>query len=270
MVQDANAKARRGDEHTVFPPWEGRDKMRDLEGAVATNDMGLCWQSSPEPQLVTWIIPKGYVSSHLSCHSHWDILGRRPNHPSSGYADSDRQLGQDGFGEHTLWDEMSSPVVCCPVAVKLKPEQLRVAKRLSHCCGKNLHDWCPQASRAESVSIQDCVIFFRLFLHSSLHGVLLPALTQWAFTALAVLKKGKDWLPELWVQGLTLGTKLQRRQTVRTGTVDSSQSRREKHLEGGEPRQWEKWGRLPRNGELGSKTCWVVQQWVCPRNKDQG
>lgn len=144
----------------------------------ATNDTGLCWQeSSPEPQLVTWIIPKGYMSSHLFCHSHWDILERRPNRPSSGYADSDRQLSRDGFGEHSLWDEMSSPVVCCPVAVKLKPEQLRVAKRLSHCCRKNLHDWCPQASRAESVSIQDCVIFFQLFLHSSLHGVLLSALT---------------------------------------------------------------------------------------------
>lgn len=125
---------------------------------------GPLWtECSPEPHLVMWIIPKGYTSSHLSCHSHWDILKRRPNHPSSGYADSDRQLSRDGFGEHALWYEMSSPVVFCLVAVKLKPEKLRVAKRLSHCCGKNLHDWRPQASSAESVSIQSCVVFFSYF-----------------------------------------------------------------------------------------------------------
>lgn len=125
---------------------------------------GPLWtECSPEPHLVMWIIPKGYTSSHLSCHSHWDILKRRPNHPSSGYADSDRQLSRDGFGEHALWYEMSSPVVFCLVAVKLKPEKLRVAKRLSHCCGKNLHDWRPQASSAESVSIQGCVVFFSYF-----------------------------------------------------------------------------------------------------------
>ena len=114
---------------------------------------------SPEPQLVLWAVPKGYTSSHLSCHYHWDLLERRPNRFSSRYADSGRQLSCDGFGECTPWVEMSSPVVCCPVAVKLKPEELRVAKRLSHCFGKDLHDWCPQASSAESVSIQDCVIF---------------------------------------------------------------------------------------------------------------
>lgn len=63
---------------------------------------------------------------------------------------------------------MSSPVVCCPVAVKLKPKELRVAKRLSHCCRKNLHDWRPQASTAESVSIQDCVIFSAISLFQPL------------------------------------------------------------------------------------------------------
>lgn len=81
------------------------------------------------------------------------------NHPSWGCADSDRQLSQGGFGENTLWNEMSSPVVCCPGAVKLKLKKLRVAKRLSHCSGKNFLNWRPQASSAETVSIQDWVIF---------------------------------------------------------------------------------------------------------------
>lgn len=30
---------------------------------------------------------------------------------------------------------------------------------MSHCSRKNLHNWHPQASSAETVSIQDCVIF---------------------------------------------------------------------------------------------------------------
>lgn len=84
---------------------------------------------------------------------------RKSNHPSWGCADSDRQLSQGGFGENTLRNEMSSPVVCCPGAVKLKLKKLRAAKRLSHCSGKNLLNWRPQASSAETVSIQDCVIF---------------------------------------------------------------------------------------------------------------
>lgn len=70
---------------------------------------------------------------------------------------TDREAGVALVNIH--WNEMSSPVVCCPVTVKLKLEELRVAKRLSHCCGKNLHNWRPQASSAESVSIQDWVIF---------------------------------------------------------------------------------------------------------------
>lgn len=112
-------------------------------------------------------------------------MERRPNHPSSGYADSDRQLSQDSFSEHIPWDEMSSPVVCCPVAVKLKPEELRVAKRLSHCCRKNLHDWRPQASSAESVSIQNCVIFFSyFFILAYMEYNHLSALTEGAFIAL--------------------------------------------------------------------------------------
>lgn len=87
------------------------------------------------------------------------IKKKKSNHPSWGCADSDRQLGQGGFGENTLWNETSSPVVRCPGAVKLKLKKLRVTKRLSHCSGKNLLNWCPQASSAETVSIQDCVIF---------------------------------------------------------------------------------------------------------------
>lgn len=74
-------------------------------------------ECSPEPQPAMWVVPKGCSSTHLSCLSHWDLLKRGPNRPSSGYADSDRQLSRDGFGEHTVWDEMSSPVVSCPVAV---------------------------------------------------------------------------------------------------------------------------------------------------------
>ena len=74
-------------------------------------------ECSPEPQPVMWVVPKGCSFTHLSCLSPWDLLKRGPNRPSSGYADSDRQLSRDGFGEHTVWDEMSSPVVSCPVAV---------------------------------------------------------------------------------------------------------------------------------------------------------
>lgn len=88
----------------------GRSSCKKWHGPLWT-------ECSPEPHLVMWIIPKGYTSSHLSCHSHWDILKRRPNHPSSGYADSDRQISRDGFGEHALWYEMSSPVVFCLVAL---------------------------------------------------------------------------------------------------------------------------------------------------------
>lgn len=158
---NANAKASQR-----WWPWSSLYPRRNEQDAGPGRSSynkwhGLLWtECSPEPQLVMWVVPKGCTSSHLSCHSHWDLLERGPSRPSSGYADSDRQLSRDGFGEHTLWDEMSSPVVCCPVAVKLKTEELRVAKRLSHCCRKNLHDWRPQARTAESVSIQDCVIFF--------------------------------------------------------------------------------------------------------------
>lgn len=81
-----------------------------------------------ELQLATQTIPKGGTSSRLSCHSHGYTL-ERPNRPSSGYADSDRQLSRDGFGKYTTWVEMSSPVVSCPVTAKLKPEEPRVAKR---------------------------------------------------------------------------------------------------------------------------------------------
>lgn len=134
---------------------------------------------------------------------------------------------------------MSSPVVCCPVAVKLKPEELRVAKRLSHCCGKNLHDWCPQASRAESVSIQDCVIFSTISLFQPTWSTSLRTYRVGIYSTVGS-EKGKDWLPEVWFQGLTPETKLGRRQTVRTRIVDSSRSSQEKDLEGGVPKQWEK------------------------------
>lgn len=110
-------------------------------------------------------LPKA-VCPHISLVTPTDTFSeekKRPKHLSCGYADSDRQLRQGGFGENTLWNEISSPVVCCPGAVKLKLKKLRVAKRLSHCSRKNLHNWRPQASSAETVRIQDCVIFFFYF-----------------------------------------------------------------------------------------------------------
>lgn len=94
-------------------------------------------------------------------------------------------------------------MVCCPVAVKLKPEELGVAKRLSHCCGKNLHDWRPQASRAESVSIQDGVIFSAISSFQPTWSTSLCTYRVGIYSTVSSEEKGKDWLPDVWVQGLT-------------------------------------------------------------------
>lgn len=54
----------RGDEHEVLPPQEGMNKTLDLEGAVATNDMGLCGQSVA--QSLGW--PRGQFPKAVHPH----------------------------------------------------------------------------------------------------------------------------------------------------------------------------------------------------------